>query len=234
MCLEHRAALFDSAFAHSTQVHAYIHLNIVTMVPLHRFPSALSHQSGSGQVCHRAHLLLLSSARCRQLLPGESATARGGKSSQLPAEHVPPPHVCLLSLAVLQLDFAFWVPNCPVAMLRPPPQAKGAVTEDDIMSFLPDVNTTCRVLMALNGLSQPAINFVRLRPLLMKHLCSVLPQFLLFKIFVIFFFFVVYIFSSSLLAFSFVFLLLLGHHNQSLPPSPIPPSSCHSNLLHLL
>uniref|UniRef100_A0A3B4H6X4 Hydroperoxide isomerase ALOXE3-like n=1 Tax=Pundamilia nyererei TaxID=303518 RepID=A0A3B4H6X4_9CICH len=54
-----------------------------------------------------------------------------------------------------QLDFAFWVPNCPVAMLRPPPQVKGAVTEDDIMSFLPDVNTTCRVLMALNGLSQP-------------------------------------------------------------------------------
>uniref|UniRef100_A0A3B4H4V8 Hydroperoxide isomerase ALOXE3-like n=1 Tax=Pundamilia nyererei TaxID=303518 RepID=A0A3B4H4V8_9CICH len=53
------------------------------------------------------------------------------------------------------LDFAFWVPNCPVAMLRPPPQVKGAVTEDDIMSFLPDVNTTCRVLMALNGLSQP-------------------------------------------------------------------------------
>uniref|UniRef100_A0A3Q0S5U3 Zgc:152891 n=1 Tax=Amphilophus citrinellus TaxID=61819 RepID=A0A3Q0S5U3_AMPCI len=61
-----------------------------------------------------------------------------------------------------QLDFAFWVPNCPVAMLRPPPQVKGAVTEDDIMSFLPDVNTTCRVLMALNGLSQPAINFIPL------------------------------------------------------------------------
>uniref|UniRef100_A0A3Q4MYF1 Zgc:152891 n=1 Tax=Neolamprologus brichardi TaxID=32507 RepID=A0A3Q4MYF1_NEOBR len=61
-----------------------------------------------------------------------------------------------------QLDFAFWVPNCPVAMLRPPPQVKGAVTEDDIMSFLPDVNTTCRVLMALNGLSQPAIDFVPL------------------------------------------------------------------------
>uniref|UniRef100_A0A3Q4MYG0 Zgc:152891 n=1 Tax=Neolamprologus brichardi TaxID=32507 RepID=A0A3Q4MYG0_NEOBR len=60
-----------------------------------------------------------------------------------------------------QLDFAFWVPNCPVAMLRPPPQVKGAVTEDDIMSFLPDVNTTCRVLMALNGLSQPAIDFLQ-------------------------------------------------------------------------
>lgn len=167
------------------------------MMPLHRFPSALSHQSRSGQVCHRAHLLLLCSARCRQLLPGESATARDGKSTRLPAEDVPPPHVCLLSLAVLQLDFAFWVPNCPVAMLRPPPQVKGAVTEDDIMSFLPDVNTTCRVLMALNGLSQPAIDFVRLRPLLIKHLHSLLPQLLLFKIFVIFFFFIIYIFSSS-------------------------------------
>ncbi|XP_042288292.1 polyunsaturated fatty acid lipoxygenase ALOX15B [Thunnus maccoyii] len=61
-----------------------------------------------------------------------------------------------------QLDFALWTPNCPVSMLRPPPQLKGAVTEEDILSFLPDVNSTCRVLTTLTLLSQPAVNYVPL------------------------------------------------------------------------
>ncbi|XP_028277858.1 arachidonate 15-lipoxygenase B [Parambassis ranga] len=61
-----------------------------------------------------------------------------------------------------QLDFALWVPNYPPSMLRPPPQVKGAVTEEDIVSFLPDVNSTCRVLMALTMLSQPSVEFVPL------------------------------------------------------------------------
>ncbi|XP_035522311.1 polyunsaturated fatty acid lipoxygenase ALOX15B [Morone saxatilis] len=61
-----------------------------------------------------------------------------------------------------QLDFALWMPNCPASMSRPPPQVKGAVTEDDIMSFLPDVNSSCRVLTVLTLLSQPATNFVPL------------------------------------------------------------------------
>ncbi|XP_049895442.1 polyunsaturated fatty acid lipoxygenase ALOX15B [Epinephelus moara] len=61
-----------------------------------------------------------------------------------------------------QLDFALWMPNCPASMLRPPPQVKGSVKEDDIISFLPDVNTTCRVLMALTMLSQPSVNFLPL------------------------------------------------------------------------
>ncbi|XP_036974766.1 polyunsaturated fatty acid lipoxygenase ALOX15B isoform X1 [Acanthopagrus latus] len=61
-----------------------------------------------------------------------------------------------------QLDFSLWMPNCPATMLRPPPQVKGAVTEDDIVSFLPDVNSTCRVLTMLALLSQPATNFVPL------------------------------------------------------------------------
>ncbi|XP_051250700.1 polyunsaturated fatty acid lipoxygenase ALOX15B [Dicentrarchus labrax] len=61
-----------------------------------------------------------------------------------------------------QLDFALWMPNCPASMSCPPPQVKGAVTEDDIMSFLPDVNSSCRVLTVLTLLSQPATNFVRL------------------------------------------------------------------------
>ncbi|KAF3705496.1 Arachidonate 15-lipoxygenase B [Channa argus] len=61
-----------------------------------------------------------------------------------------------------QLDFALWMPNCPSSMLRPPPQVKAAVTEEDIMSFLPDVNSTCRVLITLALLSQPTVNFVPL------------------------------------------------------------------------
>uniref|UniRef100_A0A3B5AMP0 Hydroperoxide isomerase ALOXE3-like n=1 Tax=Stegastes partitus TaxID=144197 RepID=A0A3B5AMP0_9TELE len=61
-----------------------------------------------------------------------------------------------------QLDFALWMPNCPMAMLRPPPQVKGSVTEDDILTFLPDVSSTCRILMSLTMLSQPAVDFVPL------------------------------------------------------------------------
>ncbi|XP_038564779.1 polyunsaturated fatty acid lipoxygenase ALOX15B isoform X2 [Micropterus salmoides] len=61
-----------------------------------------------------------------------------------------------------QFDFALWMPNRPPSMLRPPPQVKGSVTEDDIMSFLPDVNSTCRVLTVLALLSQPSVDFVPL------------------------------------------------------------------------
>ncbi|KAK2827188.1 hypothetical protein Q7C36_018114 [Tachysurus vachellii] len=61
-----------------------------------------------------------------------------------------------------QLDFSLWMPNCPAAMLRPPPQVKGSVTEEDILTFLPDVNTTCRVLIVLFLLSQPSVDSVPL------------------------------------------------------------------------
>lgn len=68
-----------------------------------------------------------------------------------------------LLFGFLQLDFALWVPNCPTSMVRPPPQVKGVITEDDILGFLPDVNITCRVLMVLSMLSQPSSDFVRLQ-----------------------------------------------------------------------
>ncbi|XP_070700224.1 polyunsaturated fatty acid lipoxygenase ALOX15B [Pempheris klunzingeri] len=61
-----------------------------------------------------------------------------------------------------QLDFALWMPNCPAAMMRPPPQVKASLTEDDVMSFLPDMNSTCRVLTVLTLLSQPTVDFVPL------------------------------------------------------------------------
>ncbi|KAI9522764.1 hypothetical protein NQZ68_033099 [Dissostichus eleginoides] len=61
-----------------------------------------------------------------------------------------------------QLDFALWIPNCPSSMSRPPPQEKGSLTEDDLLHFLPDVSTSCRVLSALALLSQPAVDFIPL------------------------------------------------------------------------
>ncbi|XP_066502216.1 hydroperoxide isomerase ALOXE3 [Hoplias malabaricus] len=61
-----------------------------------------------------------------------------------------------------QVDFNLWMPNCPAAMVRPPPQVKGSVTEEDLLSFLPDVNSTCSVLTILLMLSQPAADYVPL------------------------------------------------------------------------
>lgn len=57
-------------------------------------------------------------------------------------------------------------------MLRPPPQVKAAVTEDDVLSYLPDVSSTCQVQMVLTLLSQPTVNFVRLRPPTETHLMA--------------------------------------------------------------
>nr|XP_015798083.2 hydroperoxide isomerase ALOXE3 [Nothobranchius furzeri] len=61
-----------------------------------------------------------------------------------------------------QLDFALWMPNCPGTMMQPPPQVKGQITEDDIVSFLPDANAACRVVMTLTMLSQPGLDFIPL------------------------------------------------------------------------
>ncbi|XP_034033485.1 arachidonate 15-lipoxygenase B [Thalassophryne amazonica] len=61
-----------------------------------------------------------------------------------------------------QLDFALWMPDCPAFMWGPPPQTKGSLTEDDILSFLPDVKSTCRILMTLSLLSQPSTDYVPL------------------------------------------------------------------------
>lgn len=61
-----------------------------------------------------------------------------------------------------QLDFSLWIPNRPAAMLRPPPQVKGGLTEEDVLSFLPDVGSSCSVLATLKLLSQPAKDYVPL------------------------------------------------------------------------
>uniref|UniRef100_A0A8C1LVH0 Hydroperoxide isomerase ALOXE3-like n=1 Tax=Cyprinus carpio TaxID=7962 RepID=A0A8C1LVH0_CYPCA len=62
----------------------------------------------------------------------------------------------------IRLDFNIWIPNSPAAMSRPPSQTKGSVSEEDIFSFLPEVNSSCHVLSILSLLSQPAIDFVPL------------------------------------------------------------------------
>uniref|UniRef100_A0A8C9SR97 Arachidonate 15-lipoxygenase type B n=1 Tax=Scleropages formosus TaxID=113540 RepID=A0A8C9SR97_SCLFO len=61
-----------------------------------------------------------------------------------------------------QLDFNLWMPNCPATMCCPPPQAKGLVTMQDLLSILPDVNATCSVITTLSLLSQPGKNFIPL------------------------------------------------------------------------
>ncbi|XP_036444035.1 hydroperoxide isomerase ALOXE3 [Colossoma macropomum] len=61
-----------------------------------------------------------------------------------------------------QVDFNLWIPNCPAVMSRPPPQVKGSVTEEELLSFLPDINSTCSVLTILLLLSQPAADYVPL------------------------------------------------------------------------
>ncbi|MBN3320422.1 LX15B lipoxygenase, partial [Atractosteus spatula] len=61
-----------------------------------------------------------------------------------------------------QLDFDLWMPNCPASMCRPPPSVKGAVTMDEFLSWLPNVNATCSVLITLSLLSQPARDYIPL------------------------------------------------------------------------
>ncbi|CAB1323240.1 unnamed protein product, partial [Coregonus sp. 'balchen'] len=58
-----------------------------------------------------------------------------------------------------QVDFDLWMPNCPAYMTHPPPQTKGMLTEEDILSILPDVNSTCSLLITLSLLSQPAADY---------------------------------------------------------------------------
>ncbi|XP_051533734.1 hydroperoxide isomerase ALOXE3-like [Myxocyprinus asiaticus] len=61
-----------------------------------------------------------------------------------------------------QLDYNLWLPNSPAAMLRPPPQTKGSVSEQELLSFLPEVNSTCHVISVLSLLSKPATDYVPL------------------------------------------------------------------------
>uniref|UniRef100_A0A8D1JZP1 Arachidonate 12-lipoxygenase, 12R type n=1 Tax=Sus scrofa TaxID=9823 RepID=A0A8D1JZP1_PIG len=53
-----------------------------------------------------------------------------------------------------QLEFTAWMPNFPSSMRNPPMQAKGLTTYETFMDTLPDVKTTCIVLLVLWTLSR--------------------------------------------------------------------------------
>uniref|UniRef100_A0A670Z745 Arachidonate epidermal lipoxygenase 3 n=1 Tax=Pseudonaja textilis TaxID=8673 RepID=A0A670Z745_PSETE len=53
-----------------------------------------------------------------------------------------------------QFDFGAWMPNYPSTMRRPPPESKGGMTFADILETLPDVSTSCQMLLILWLLSR--------------------------------------------------------------------------------
>ncbi|XP_057216414.1 polyunsaturated fatty acid lipoxygenase ALOX8-like isoform X2 [Triplophysa rosa] len=61
-----------------------------------------------------------------------------------------------------QMDYNLWILNSPAAMVRPPPQTKGQISVDELLSFLPGVNSSCHVLSVLSLLSHRAIDYVPL------------------------------------------------------------------------
>ncbi|XP_041093263.1 polyunsaturated fatty acid lipoxygenase ALOX15B [Polyodon spathula] len=61
-----------------------------------------------------------------------------------------------------QLDFNLWMPNCPASLRQPPPSSKGSLTLQDLLHRLPEVNSTCSVLLTLAMLSQPSSDYIPL------------------------------------------------------------------------
>ncbi|MGH0179225.1 UNVERIFIED_CONTAM: hypothetical protein FKN15_020123, partial [Acipenser sinensis] len=61
-----------------------------------------------------------------------------------------------------QLDFDLWMPNCPASLRQPPPSSKGSRTLPDLLHHLPEVNSTCSVLLTLAMLSQPSSDYIPL------------------------------------------------------------------------
>ncbi|XP_004604906.1 arachidonate 12-lipoxygenase, 12R-type [Sorex araneus] len=53
-----------------------------------------------------------------------------------------------------QLEYTSWMPNFPSSMRNPPMQAKGLTTLETFMDTLPDVKTTCIILLVLWTLSR--------------------------------------------------------------------------------
>nr|XP_020724693.1 arachidonate 12-lipoxygenase, 12R-type [Odocoileus virginianus texanus] len=53
-----------------------------------------------------------------------------------------------------QLEFTAWMPNFPSSMRNPPIQAKGLTTLETFLDTLPDIKTTCIILLVLWTLSR--------------------------------------------------------------------------------
>ncbi|XP_044273114.1 hydroperoxide isomerase ALOXE3-like [Varanus komodoensis] len=52
-----------------------------------------------------------------------------------------------------QFDFAAWIPNTPPTLRQPPPKVKGATTLQSVLDTLPDVSSTCSLLVVLSVVS---------------------------------------------------------------------------------
>ncbi|XP_078524470.1 hydroperoxide isomerase ALOXE3-like [Lissotriton helveticus] len=48
-----------------------------------------------------------------------------------------------------QFDFLYWMPNSPATMRNPPPKTKGAATIENILKTLPEVDSTCRIMVLM-------------------------------------------------------------------------------------
>uniref|UniRef100_A0ABM5EJA5 Hydroperoxide isomerase ALOXE3-like n=1 Tax=Pogona vitticeps TaxID=103695 RepID=A0ABM5EJA5_9SAUR len=54
-----------------------------------------------------------------------------------------------------QFDFAAWMPNTPATLRQPPPKVKGTASLESILDTLPDVSSTCTLLVVLSVVSYP-------------------------------------------------------------------------------
>ncbi|KAJ7313195.1 hypothetical protein JRQ81_004471 [Phrynocephalus forsythii] len=54
-----------------------------------------------------------------------------------------------------QFDFAAWMPNTPATLRQPPPKVKGKASLQSILDTLPDVSSTCTLLVVVSVVSYP-------------------------------------------------------------------------------
>ncbi|KAH0626130.1 hypothetical protein JD844_000911 [Phrynosoma platyrhinos] len=61
-----------------------------------------------------------------------------------------------------QFDFAAWMPNTPATLRQPPPKVKGTATLESILDTLPDISSTCALLVVLSVVSNELADLRRL------------------------------------------------------------------------
>ncbi|XP_078526978.1 hydroperoxide isomerase ALOXE3-like [Lissotriton helveticus] len=61
-----------------------------------------------------------------------------------------------------QFDFFCWMPNAPSTMRNPPPKSKGTATYEDILKTLPEVSSSCRMMVLDWIQTRPAPDMVPL------------------------------------------------------------------------
>ncbi|KAJ1080476.1 hypothetical protein NDU88_000675 [Pleurodeles waltl] len=61
-----------------------------------------------------------------------------------------------------QFDFYYWMPNAPATMRNPPPKTKGTATIENILKTLPEVDSTCRVMVLMWVLTRTSSDVVHL------------------------------------------------------------------------